>query len=119
MKRIIRSTCWTDQNEKVQAAENYKHLQPDRLSNLSSTEREVLDYLTDFFGRTGEPPQLNTVFNHFEGLNNAQATTLTEEATAEQFYAGASFQDLFEKEVEEQAQQNLVQTCRNAVKIAP
>jgi len=118
MKRIIRSTCWTDQTEKVQAAENYKHLQPDRLSNLSSTEREVLDYLTDFFGRTGEPPQLNTVFNHFEGLNNAQATTLTEEATAEQFYAGASFQDLFEKEVEEQAQQNLVQTCRNAVKIA-
>jgi len=118
VKKVIRSLCWVDQKEKDEATKNFKTTRSDRLLNLTSTERTILEFSLEFYTRTAEAPQLSTIFDHFEGLNDPDAIVKIEEVTAETFYQGASFVDLFEGEVEEQAGQNLTQACKTAVKIA-
>lgn len=118
MKRILRSLCWADPKEKAAASANYKVARNDRLLNLKAADRKVLEMETDFFQHHGEAPQLQTVFNHFDGVKDAEAIVAVEEVTSEQMYEGASFATLFEAEVEEQAAQHLAQVCKTAIKIA-
>lgn len=118
MKAIIRSITWADPAEKQDATDNYKHLSKDRLLNQSTTEAHALDLCLDFYQRHGEAPQFKVLLDEYEGNNNPEGVVLCEEVNQESFYQGASFADLFEKEVESQAAQNLDQHLRLAKKIA-
>lgn len=118
MKKIIRSAIYADTSEKDRATRNLGMIRSDRLINQSKTEGEVLDFITDFYGNHGEAPQLNYVYDYFEQANNSGAVTLVEEVSAENFYEGASFDSLFEEEVETQASQSLARVCKEAIKIA-
>lgn len=119
MRKVFRSLVWKDSTEKPDIALNYKAVSPDLCLNLTSSERKVLDYLLDFFQRKGEPPQMQAVLDHFEAANDAEAIVLYEEMAAEPSpYLGATFQDLFDAEVETQAASNLSKTLKMAQKIA-
>lgn len=118
MKKIIRSLVWTDQAEKEEASNNYKHVVGERFLNMRKVETTVLEYLLDFFQRKAESPQLSSLLDHFETAQDAEAVVLIEEAAPLKPYHAASFTDLIEQEVEFQAAGNLAQTCKNAIKIA-
>lgn len=118
MKKILRSVCWLDLTEKDLATENLRSIATDRMTNTRKAERDVLEFITDFYARQAEAPKLHSIHSHFEGLNDPDAVTLIEEFTAETFYASGSFLDLYEGEIEEQAAQNLTQVLKEAAKIA-
>lgn len=118
MKKVLRSLTYADPAEKDKAKANLGYARPDRLLNLSKAEDKVLNHVVDFYASNGEPPALQLVYDFFEQANASEETTLVEELTAENFYEGASFRTIFEGEVEEQAAQNLVSTCKDAIKIA-
>lgn len=118
MKKVIRSLTWTEAAETQSATRNITHARVDRLLNLRTAERAVFQWILEFFERRAEAPQLKAVIDHFEGLQDVEVITLLEEVTAETLYQGASFLDLLEAEVEEQAAQHLSSTCKTAIKIA-
>lgn len=118
MKKILRSLCWEDPKERDEATKNFRHVVEERLLDLKTNERNVLEYLLDFFQRKAEAPQVGAVHNHFEAEQKADELVLTEELLGEHFTSGASFEETFEREVEEQAARNLSHACRKAVRIA-
>lgn len=109
---------WADSAEKADIALNYKHVSVDLLLNLTTAERGTLEYLLDFFQRKGEPPQMKSVLDHFESANDAEGIVIYEEFSLEKPYLGASFQDLFDGEVEAQAASQFAKTCKLGMKIA-
>lgn len=118
MKKILRSLAWVDHTEKDEIKKNYEHVQTDRLLNTAAAERKVLDHLMTFYQNSGEPTQLQLALDHFEASNESDAVTLVEEIAAQSPYLAASFKQLFEEEVEDQAAQNLAATAKLAIKIA-
>ena len=118
MKKIVRSLAWTSSGEKDDASSNYRNVTPERFTNLRKVEGTVLEYLTDFYQRQAEAPQLSSLLDHFEQAQDAEAVVFIEEATAEKPYYGASFADLVDREVEDQAAGTLTHICKNAIKIA-
>lgn len=118
MKRIVRSLLWKDPQERADASANYKIARSDRLAYLKQPEVKVLEYLMDFFVQHGEAPSLQVAKDYFEAANLTEELLLVEEAAAEQFYMGSSFDSTFEVEVETQAVLKLKLTCQEAMKIA-
>lgn len=118
MRKIIRATTYRDRAELAAAQANLGYTKPDRLLNLSTPERAVLEHIVEFFANHGEPPSHKVVYDHFDAAAKAEETTLLEEVLAEPFPEGASYRQIFEDEVEEQAAQKLRQDCQEAVKIA-
>lgn len=118
MKKILRSAVYVDTTEKDRSTTNLGSVRTDRLINLSRTEEGILEFLTDFYATSAEAPGFQFVYDHFEQAGNPEAITMLEEISAERFYEGASFDALFETEVEDQASQRLIRTCKEAIKIA-
>lgn len=118
MRKVIRSLVWTDPSEKDPATEAYRHVQAERFLNLRRAESDVLEFLGDFFQRSAEAPQLQSVIDHFDQAQNLEAITLLEEVAAVGVYQAASFKDLVEEEIEKQAAGRLARTCKDAVAIA-
>lgn len=118
MKKIIRSLAWSTQAEKPLATKNYGVTVPDRLLASNKTEREILEYLVEFYTLHGEAPSLTVVYDEFENRKNAEASTFVQDTMGEQFYSGSSYEQTFENEVEEQTVQKLVTDCKQAILIA-
>jgi len=118
VKKVVRSLVWSRPEEKDEATKNFRVVAPERFINLRKVESTVLEYLTDFYQRKAEAPQLDSLLDHFEQANDPEAVVLIEEAAALKPYYAGSFTDLIEQEVEEQAAGNLAITCKNAIKIA-
>ena len=118
MKKVVRSLVWALPEEKPESTKNYRSVALERFLNLRKVERTVLEYLTDFYQRKAEAPQVDSLLDHFEQSQDPEAVVFIEECAALSPYYGGSFTDLIEQEVEEQAAGNLAQTCKNAIKIA-
>jgi len=118
MKRILRGLTWLEQSEKPGTKANFKFVDSDRLTNLRQAEKRVLEDVLEFYQQHAEAPSLQVLFSDYQRANLAEEPVLVEELTAETFVDGASYEDSFEKEVEEQAAQLLRTTCRTAVEIA-
>jgi len=118
VKKVIRSLVWSKPEEKDETTKNFKHIITDRFLNLRKVESTVLEYLTDFYQRKMEAPQVDSLLDHFEQAQDPEAVVLIEEAAALSPYFAGSFTDLVEQEVEDQAAGNLAVTCKNAIKIA-
>jgi len=118
VKDVIRSICWSDTSEKEAAKKNLMNLTSERLMSLTDTEQVVLTHILDFYERSQEAPQLNTVHRHFESANAAEETVLLEESLSATFYQDASFTERVEQEVEEQSTNALRRVLRDANEIA-
>ena len=118
MKKVVRSLVWAKPEEKDDATKNYKVVAPERFLNMRKVETTVLEYLTDFYQRQAEAPQVDALLDHFEQAQDPEAVVFIEEVAALKPYYGGSFTDLVETEVEEQAAGNLTQMCKNSIKIA-
>lgn len=118
MKRILRSLVWTEPSEKVAAGLNFRVARSDRLLALDANVQRVLEFLQEFYQLKGEAPQHQSVFDHFEAAADVAAVQLVEALPGEVPYTGASFEKLFDDEVETQAAQALVTNLRTAGKIA-
>lgn len=118
MRKVLRSLVWSNSTDKDQTTHNYKSVQLERLTNLSTSETKSLEFLLDFYQRKGEAPQFQLLHDQFETANDAEGIVLCEEIQVETAYYGGSFVDLFEREVEEQAVAVFVSKAKLAIKIA-
>ena len=118
MKKILRSLMWRETAEQASAKGNYERVLKDRLLNLGIAEKEVLDFCLEFLQTNGEAPQFAIVADYFESSQQLAVLTCLEDVVEETFYESASFEALWEQEVEKQATEHLVNTCRTAVKVA-
>lgn len=118
MRKIVRSLSWKEQQEKDAATKNFGVARKERLLNLRKVEEEIIDYQLEFYTNYGEAPSFTTVYDHFNALNKAEEIVYLEDVGTESFYETASFEKTFEEEVEKQAADKLLETCREAVTIA-
>jgi len=118
MRDVIRSICWIDDKEKDSAKKNLQNFTSERLVSLTDTEQVVVAFVLDFYEKSQESPQLNTVHRYFEKANAAEETVLLEESLSATFYQDASFTDRVEQEVEEQSIAQLRSVLRETNEIA-
>jgi len=118
VKQLLRSLWWQEQNERVEATENLGWTNGDRLKNLTHIEEAILDFLVEFFRDHAEAPHLQTVKDHFTEENEYEPVTFLDEAIDEPFYSKGSYEKRYEDEVEKQAAEKFVETCKVAARIA-
>ena len=118
MKKILRSLLYTKAEEKLAAKENLGRTKTERFLSLTTAETNVVNYILDHYINHAEAPQDQLVYDHFEKAAAGEEIGLLDDVLQETFYDGASNQRLLENEVEVQAAQNLVATCKEAIKIA-
>jgi len=118
MKSVLRGLVYEADTEKDNATDNYKRVERSRFVSLLKADEAVLDYLLEFYQKYAEAPQLQSVYNQLEKDNQVEEVMVLEEVLTEQFLEGASFQDLLEAEVEQQAAERLTRTLKQGIKIA-
>lgn len=118
MKAIIRSLYWTDPALSDQVKENFTYLNSDRLLYLIDNEESIIDFVLNFFSNNAEAPQFQVIHDYFTGIQDTETVNYLEDTLPETPYYGASFRDLFEREVESQAKKRLRETLKKANEIA-
>ncbi len=117
MKHILRGLAFLDASEAPQAAENFQHVRADRFIFMSPEEERVLDWLLDFYGRTGEAPAATVAVDHFSNAGDSEAVILIEGSSAQKFRFGATFEQTVEEEVEEQGLARARETFQKTLEI--
>lgn len=118
MNRVLRSLIYQKPEEKDSVAANHAHVRVERLLSMEDSERAVLEYVVDFFARTGEPPLHRTVYEHFEALQLGNEQALVEVFGIQELREGASFTETFEEVVERRARRNMKAIFQDALEIA-
>jgi len=118
MKKVLRSLVFKDQKEVPNAIENLSKMDIARFVHLTPAEQAVLEWVLEFYQKSGQAPTLSVVHDHFQTLNKVEETVLMEDCLGVDPELGSSFDTLIEYEIEAQSVRRLSTVCKQAMKIA-